>query len=90
MHEEFHTHILDIDTRRLHVYGVEWTPAGLTFVVDKRPIRSIDQSPQYPLLLMLGIFEVPFAGGWNGPFVTQAPYPKDFVDCVRGYRRIGA
>lgn len=90
LREEFYTQILDIDTRNFHVYGVEWTPARLTFFVDNRPIRSIDQSPQYPLQFMLGIFELPFVGGWNGPFNAQAPYPKDFViDYVRGYRWIG-
>ena len=71
---------LAIDARRFHVYAAEWTPAGITFLVDGKPVRTVDQSPDYPMQLMLNVYE----------FEADADpgrYPKEFVvDYVRGYR----
>jgi hypothetical protein len=68
-----------IDARNFHVYAAEWTPDGVEFSVDDTVIKNVDQSPDYPMQLMLNIYEFP--GEPTGP------YPKDFVvDYVRGYR----
>jgi hypothetical protein len=67
-----------IDARELHVYAADWTPERVAFSVDGETIKTVDQSPGYPMQLMLGIYELPPARG---------PYPKEFlVDYVRGYR----
>jgi hypothetical protein len=78
--EEFHRVEVDIDARRFHTYGAEWTPRGVGFYVDDRLVASVDQAPDYPMQLMLDIYE--FAGEEVGT------YPKEFaVDWVRGWRR---
>jgi Glycosyl hydrolases family 16 len=70
---------VEIDARDFHVYAVEWTPDDVTFFVDDTVIKTVDQSPDYPMQLLLNIYEFP--GEPSGP------YPKEFiVDYVRGYR----
>lgn len=87
LREEFYVEEFPIDTTHFHIYAVEWTPTHIDFWIDNVKIKTIHQSPQYPMQLMLGIFELPFAGGWNGPYDPHAPYPKQFVvDYVRGYQ----
>jgi hypothetical protein len=47
---------LSLDTTRPHDYAVEWRPDGITWTVDGRPVLQSDQSPAYPMQLMLGIY----------------------------------
>jgi Glycosyl hydrolases family 16 len=69
---------LSIDARDMHVYAAEWTPESVVFRVDGETVKTVDQSPGYPMQLMLNIYEFPPAGG---------AYPKTFeVDYVRGWR----
>ena len=75
-----------IDVRELHEYAAEWTPAGVTFLVDGRSIKTVGRAPGYPMQLMLGIYEFP-----GDPALPQPEerYPKEFVvEAVRGYRWI--
>ena len=74
---------LPIDARELHVYAAEWEPDEVRFLVDGEPVKTVGQSPAYPMQLMLGIYEFPSADGAG----SARPYPKEFVvDSVRGYR----
>ena len=76
--DDFRKVPLRLDGREFHVYAAEWRPDGVTFHVDGVQVRAIEQSPDYPLQLMLGIYEFEHAGG---------SYPKELlVDYVRGYR----
>jgi hypothetical protein len=72
---------LPIDACELHAYAAEWTPDGVAFSVDGELAKTVGRGPDYPLQLMLGIYEFP-----DGPR-DPARYPKEFVvDYVRGYR----
>jgi hypothetical protein len=72
------------DACDFHVYAAEWTRDQVAFFVDNELMKTVRQSPDYPMQLMLGIYEFP----------PEAPtervpesYPKAFVvDYVRGYR----
>jgi Glycosyl hydrolases family 16 len=76
-----------MDAREFHVYAAEWTPERVTFFVDGRTIKTVEQSPSYPMQLMLNVYE--FAEEGDGPRAA-ADYPKEFVvDHVRGYRAAG-
>ena len=69
---------LRLDAREFHVDAAEWTPDGVTFHADGEQVRAVEQSPNYPLQLMLGIYEFEH---------DDSAYPKEFVvDSVRGYR----
>lgn len=70
---------VDIDVREFHDYAVEWTDDSVTFFVDGQPLRRIDQSPQYPMQFMLGLYEFDHDD-------DPAAYPRRFVvDCFRAY-----
>jgi len=75
---------LPIDAREFHVYAAEWTPDGVAFFVDGELARTVDQAPDYPMQLMLNIYEFPDRPDGARP---AAAYPKQFVvDYVRGFR----
>jgi beta-glucanase (GH16 family) len=83
--DDFSAEPVPVDARELHVYSAEWTPDGVAFFVDGERIRTVGQSPAYPMQLMLGIYEFP--GDPGTPDREAAAYPKEFVvDYVRGYR----
>jgi hypothetical protein len=66
-----------IDATAPHTYAAEWAPAGVDFFVDERLVKHTDQSPDYPMQLMLGVYD---------SAKTPGGYPKRFVvDHVRGY-----
>ena len=74
-----------IDARELHVYAAEWTPAGIAFFVDGDLVKTVEQSPAYPMQLMLSLHELPADGD-----AAAGAYPKELVvDYVRGYRLAG-
>jgi hypothetical protein len=76
---------LPIDVTEFHEYAAEWTPAGVTFFVDGEPVRTVDQSPDYPMQLMLGLY------AFGDPDPEDDAEPKRFVvEWVRGYGRRGA
>jgi hypothetical protein len=83
--DEFAAERLPIDARELHVYAVDWTPDRVSWSVDGEHVKTIGQSPAYPLQLWLGIYEFPPDDG--APPDDPGAYPKEFVvDYVRGYR----
>lgn len=83
--DDFEAVALAIDAREFHVYAAEWTPERITFSVDGAPVKTVEQSPSYPMQLMLGIYEFRDAAAPQ----DAGDYPKAFVaDYVRGYRPI--
>lgn len=83
--EEFYESTVDIDVSRFHCYAAEWDSKKITFYIDNKKIRQIDQSPDYPMQLMLGIFEFPV---FEKDIIDRI-YPKELiVDYVRGYRQV--
>jgi beta-glucanase (GH16 family) len=82
--DEFSVEVLDIDPGEFHVYAAEWTPAHVAFFVDYRLVKTVGQSPGYPMQVMLGIYEFPDDEQAAPP---AHRYPKQFdVDYIRGYR----
>jgi hypothetical protein len=56
----------------------------VAFFVDHRLVKTVQQSPGYPMQFMLGIYEFPDDGA-----APARPYPKQFaVDWFRGYRPV--
>jgi beta-glucanase (GH16 family) len=84
--EAFSVEPIAIDAREFHLYAAEWTPEHVAFFVDHRLVKTVEQSPGYPMQLMLGIYEFPGEGRRD-----RQRYPKQFVvDYVRGYRPASA
>jgi glycosyl hydrolase family 16 len=86
--DEFEAVAVPIDARELHEYACEWLPERVDFLVDGELVKTVAQSPAYPMQLMLGIYELPVEGEPDPPH-EAARYPKEFVvESVRGYRLV--
>jgi Glycosyl hydrolases family 16 len=84
LQEECFEDHLHINAAEYHVYGVEWTPKRIDFFVDNTKVRTIQQSPQYPMQFMLGVYERPheiLEPHQGSPRVCE-------VDYFRGYQPI--
>jgi beta-glucanase (GH16 family) len=69
-----------VDVRDWHAYSADWTQQHVAFYVDDRLVRVVEQSPDYPLQLMLAHYEFPVDDDHRRP----TDYPKVFeVDWVR-------
>jgi hypothetical protein len=72
LREAFATERMDLDVAAVHVYGVDWRPGSVAFRVDGRSVRRLEQAPDYPLQLELGVFDFPArAGGTTEPAVPE-------------------
>jgi hypothetical protein len=70
------------DATDWHTYSAEWTPDRIAFYVDDQLVRTVEQRIDYPLQLMVDLFEFPESGDRD-----PAGYPKIAeVRAVRGYR----
>jgi Glycosyl hydrolases family 16 len=79
--DEFEQVRLRLDATELHEYAAEWTPERVTFFVDGRPVKTVAQSPQYPMQFMLGIYE------FRDDDTPSGAYPKRFdVHAFSAYR----
>jgi beta-glucanase (GH16 family) len=73
-----------------HIYGVEWTPEGITWMVDGRAYAHMKAYPGWPfnhpfaLLLDLAV-----GGRWPQPPNSTTHFPaRMYVDWVRVYRHV--
>ncbi len=57
--EEFSAEPMTIDVMRPHRYAVDWRPDRVEFFVDDRRTRVCAQAPDYPMQLILGVFDFP-------------------------------
>lgn len=70
------------DTGEPHDYAVAWERGRSDFFVDDAPVLSLDQAPDYPLALMLDLYELPPPDGAT----RRGPHPIEaVVHHVRGY-----
>jgi len=61
--EEFSASPVRLDVAEPHSYGVAWRPDSLDFEVDGVVVRHLDQAPDYPMQLMIGVFDFPTKPG---------------------------
>jgi hypothetical protein len=82
--DDFERVQMPIDVREFHDYAAEWAPDRITFFIDGRLVKTVEQAIAYPMQLMLGMYEFPPKSG-AAPLADD--YPKRFVvDAVRGFR----
>jgi len=78
--DDFEKVPLALDVTEPHDYAAEWTPERVRFFVDGEQVKAVDQSPAYPMQLMLSLYAFPGDGG-------DQRWPKEFVvERLRGYR----
>jgi Glycosyl hydrolases family 16 len=87
LEKECHEDFLPINAAQFHVYAVEWTLTQVDFYVDNRKLRTIKQSPQYPMQFMLGVYERPFEvleGDRVFPKICEVDYFRSYQP-IAGY-----
>jgi hypothetical protein len=57
--EEFSAETRTIDVAEWHAYAIEWRPDGVTWFIDGECTRTSRQSPDYPMMLILAVFDFP-------------------------------
>jgi beta-glucanase (GH16 family) len=67
-----------IDVDRFHTYAIDWERDRVRFFIDGVVVRTVDQAPDYPMQLILGVFDFPDRGSAD-PVV-----PELVVRAVRG------
>jgi RimJ/RimL family protein N-acetyltransferase len=63
LHEDFEKIRVDGDLTAPHDYAVEWTPERMRFFIDDRWVKTVSQRVDYPVQLMLDVYEFPRADG---------------------------
>jgi beta-glucanase (GH16 family) len=82
LRHEFYDAPLPFDPADWHVYGADWTAEGVTFSLDGAVLHRTTQSPDYPMQLMLTLYELP---GIKAPPRSS---PATFsIDYVRAWKR---
>ena len=79
--EEFSAEPRGIDVAEHHTYAVDWRPGSLSFSIDGDVVRRIDQAPDYPVQLMIGVFDFPAKAAADA---REVPVPELVVSHVRG------
>jgi hypothetical protein len=77
LREEFRAEPRVLDVAAAHTYAVEWRPGGVEFLVDGEHVWSVAQAPDYPMQLMIGLFDFPGRG-------PAEPVPELVVERVEG------
>lgn len=59
LHEEFDAPARTIDVGVPHTYAVDWGASGVEFSIDGMVTKHTTQSPRYPMMLILAVFDFP-------------------------------
>ncbi len=74
---------LPIDAKQAHTYAADWDGTGVQFLVDGAVVKEVDQHLDYPVQLMIDLFELP-----RGEERPPGEYPRTaHVRSVRGFAR---
>ena len=74
---EFEAPRLEIDVSQPHVYAADWQPGRVDFLVDGEHVKTVHEAPDYPMQMMVAVFDFPEKGG-------PEHVPALAVDLVRG------
>ncbi len=67
-----------------HTYAVDWTPDKADFLVDGELVRSCVRPPQYPMQMMVAVFDFPE----RSTGADADTVPALVVDYLRGYQQV--
>ena len=76
--DEFDAPRMPIDVREYHVYAVDWKPGRVDVLVDGERVKTVEQAPDYPMQMIVAVFDFPDKEGPAGHV------PELAVDFVRG------
>jgi hypothetical protein len=82
LRDDFERLELALDPAEPHDYAIDWTAEGIAWEVDGRRVRGVDQTPDYPMQLMLGVYAFREIEAGERP-------PRFVVENVRGFAPVG-
>ena len=80
IHDSFDAPRVAIDVTEPHVYAVDWRPGRVDFLLDGERVKTVGQAPDYPMQMMVAVFDFPEKAGADQ---DQAHVPELAVDWVR-------
>jgi hypothetical protein len=82
--EEFSADPYPIDVGADHRYAVSWQPGRVEFFVDDVPVKALGQAPDYPMQLIVAVFDFPDRAPAGE---SEPPEPELVVRRVHGRPR---
>jgi hypothetical protein len=79
--DEFDAPRRAIDVSEFHVYAAEWRPGRVDFFIDGEQVRTVEQAPDYPMQMMVAVFDFPEKAALSS---QPGQVPELAVDYVRG------
>ncbi len=77
--DEFYEDEFPVDVTQFNTYAAEWTEREVHFYINDQKIRTIQQSPQYPMQFMLNIYDLSDDSAGHEPM-------EFMIDHVCGYQ----
>lgn len=81
--DEFYEEYFGISVGEYNVYAAEWTESLVNFYINDQKIKTIRQSPAYPMQFMLNIYDVLGNDPGNDPGEELMEF---VIDYVAGYQ----
>src|SRR2546427_8856936 len=79
LRDDFAAVRLPVDVTGFHVYAADWRPGGVDFFVDGDHVRTVEQAPDYPMQMMIGVFDFPMR---PSPAADSRHVPLFVIDYV--------
>jgi hypothetical protein len=76
--EEWDAPRVAIDVSEHHLYAADWQPGRVDFTIDGEHVKTVNQAPDYPMQMMVAVFDFPDKPGPPGHT------PQLAVDFIRG------
>jgi hypothetical protein len=57
--DDFAAPRLTLDVTEFHVFAADWRAGQVDFLVDGRQVRTVPQAPDYPMQMMVAVFDFP-------------------------------
>jgi ketosteroid isomerase-like protein len=79
--DEFSAPRVSIEVGEPHVYAADWRPGRVDFLIDGQHLKSVHQAPDYPMQMMVAVFDFPARPDADR---HRGHVPQLAVDYVRG------
>jgi Glycosyl hydrolases family 16 len=77
--DEFDAPRVAIDVTEFHLYAADWRPGRVDFLIDGNRVKNVHQAPDYPMQMMVAVFDFPAREG-SSAYADDVPqFAVDYV-----------